>query len=498
LKLFMTGLDHKNSSLDIREKFAITKEKAKRIAADFKNSDTATGTTGGYVIVSTCNRTELYASVPEKCDFSPSQKLCDILGLNISEYQTYLTERNDERVMEHLCRVASGLDSQVLGDDQIITQVREALELSREQNCTDSFLEKMFNLSIQAAKVIKTKVLSGTLGTSSIPQKTVEKLKNMHPLAGRNALVIGSGKIGRLAAELLIRENVRVTITLRSHNRDKKADVKIHDEANTINYDERYRAAEKADIVISATTSPHLTLSYNEIIALKKRPDLIIDLAVPRDVESSIKSLPGVTLLTIDDISGDVRRLGPESVSLIESVIGEHIAKYRKWTQFKESMPDTIKKTERMSFFPLFVDMKGRKTLIAGGGKVAERRIKVLLKFGADITVIAPEVSEYIENAASLGTIRLFKRKYKGGDIKNLIPFLVIAAADDRQVNHQITAEAKKLDIHVSTADCREECTFYFPAIADNDSFVAGLVSKDGDHAGVKQMAEKIRETLNT
>ena len=150
-------------------------------------------------------------------------------------------------------------------------------------------------------------------------------------------------------------------------------------------------------------------------------------------------------------------------------------------------MPDATGNTK--PFFPLFVDMNGRKTLVAGGGKVAERRIKVLLDFGADITVISPEASEYIENAASLGTIRLLKRKYQAGDITALTPFLVIAATDDRQVNHQIATEAKNLNIPVSVADCREECTCHFPAIADNGAFIAGLISKDGNHVGVKQMA---------
>ena len=141
--------------------------------------------------------------------------------------------------------------------------------------------------------------------------------------------------------------------------------------------------------------------------------------------------------------------------------------------------------------------MSVRKALVVGGGKVAERRIKVMLDFGADITVISPDASAYIENAASLGTIRLLKRAYQEGDIAALSPFLVIAATNDREVNRQIAIEAKFLDISASVADCREECTCYFPAIAHNGAYTAGLVSNDGNHAGVKQMAEKIRETLS-
>ena len=330
MKLMMTGLDYKHSNLSVREKFAITKEATGNILAGFKD-----GGAGGCVIISTCNRMEFYASIPNGITFPLSKALCAALGRDFSEYGTYFTEREGEQVMEHLCRVASGLDSQIMGDDQIITQVREALELSRSQNCTDSYMETMFNMSIHAAKAIKTKVLANSLGTSSVPGKTVEKIKTMCHLAGRNALVIGNGRIGRLVSELLLRENMNVTVTMRSHKRDT---VQIPELANVIGYDERYKAVEKADIAVSATASPHLTLSKNEMCMLKRVPEIIVDLAVPRDVEPSIKNLRGVTLLTIDDISGEGRHLPPESVSITESIIAEHIARYKHWLLFRENI----------------------------------------------------------------------------------------------------------------------------------------------------------------
>ena len=150
--------------------------------------------------------------------------------------------------------------------------------------------------------------------------------------------------------------------------------------------------------------------------------------------------------------------------------------------------------TAGKAFFPLFVDMSGRKALVIGGGNIAERRIKVLAGFGAEITVIAPAVTGYIEQAASSQTLRLIRRTYQEGDITGLAPFLVIAATDERQVNHAVMTEARNMNIQVSVADRSEECTFYFPAVAENETFIAGLVSKNGDHAGVRRMAEKIRE----
>ncbi|GBU20671.1 hypothetical protein R80B4_00550 [Fibrobacteres bacterium R8-0-B4] len=149
------------------------------------------------------------------------------------------------------------------------------------------------------------------------------------------------------------------------------------------------------------------------------------------------------------------------------------------------------------SFFPLFIDLNGKKILIVGGGNVAERRLKVLASFGASITVISPKITEYIERASSSNMIRILKREYEDDDIITINPFLVIAATDDHSVNHSVMIEAKNQNIYVSVADSRDDCTFYFPAIAENEDYIAGLVSKKGDHAGVKRTAEKIREVIN-
>ena len=149
------------------------------------------------------------------------------------------------------------------------------------------------------------------------------------------------------------------------------------------------------------------------------------------------------------------------------------------------------------TLFPLFIDLNGRKVLVIGGGNVAERRIKILIGFNAVITVISPIVNEYIEHAASMGTLRLLKRKYKDGDIGDLIPFIVIVATNERQTNHEAMMEARSLDIQVSVADCHDECTCYFPAIAENENYIAGLVSKKGNHSGAKETAKKIRELFD-
>lgn len=331
MKLIMTGLNHKLADLDTREKFTITKEKMRSILTDLKNS----GMVGGCVIISTCNRTELYTSVPDHLVFEPSKALCTALLRDFAKFKCFFTERSGKLAMEHLCRVASGLDSQIIGDDQIITQVREALELSRSQNGTDSYMETIFKLAIKAAKAIKTGVLLKSPGTSSVPGKTVETLQMLCPLAGRNAVVIGNGQMGRQVAERLIHENVNVTVTLREY---KKGVIQVPNRAATISYSERYRAIEQADIVVSATTSPHFTLCFSELNRLTRRPEIIADLAVPRDIEPLVQEISGLTLLTIDDISAEGRTLPPESISKIDGIIEEHTEKYCRWLAFKKGI----------------------------------------------------------------------------------------------------------------------------------------------------------------
>jgi len=148
-------------------------------------------------------------------------------------------------------------------------------------------------------------------------------------------------------------------------------------------------------------------------------------------------------------------------------------------------------------FFPLFINMSGRKVLVIGGGSVAERRIHSLAGCGAEIIVITPAAGENVTRAALAGMIQLIKRKYNAGDIGAFMPFIVIAASDDRQINHNVMLESRKLNIPVSVADCRGECTCCFPAIVESGDYIAALVSKNGDHSGVRETAQKMREFLD-
>ncbi len=148
------------------------------------------------------------------------------------------------------------------------------------------------------------------------------------------------------------------------------------------------------------------------------------------------------------------------------------------------------------TFFPLFIDMKGKRFLIVGGGKVAARRSGILRSFGADITIVSPTITRQLEEMAARKEITVINRKYDRADIERFQPYLVMAATDHRKTNATIAQDAEKCNVPVVVADCREECNCYFPAIVEDESFIAGLVSKTGDHRGVSVVAENIRQIL--
>ena len=138
--------------------------------------------------------------------------------------------------------------------------------------------------------------------------------------------------------------------------------------------------------------------------------------------------------------------------------------------------------------FPLFIDLNGRRAVVVGGGAIACRRAGVLKAFGARVTLVAPEWKEPMEGVSWL------KRPYQSGDLAGAV--LAVAATDDRAVNRRVGEEARALDIPVSVADRREECTFLFPGVCLGEGLVAGVVSANNDHKAVARAAAAIRETL--
>ena len=144
-----------------------------------------------------------------------------------------------------------------------------------------------------------------------------------------------------------------------------------------------------------------------------------------------------------------------------------------------------------MNYFPLFINLEGKQALAVGGGEVALRRVRALLDFGCAVTLVAPEVVPGLRGLAEQERIQWISRAFAPGDCAGA--FLVLAMTDSRAVNHAVWEEAKKAGAFVNAADCKEECDFYFPAVAEHDGLVFGICSSGADHRKVKQAANFLR-----
>lgn len=335
VNIYMLGIDHNHASIEEREIFSLTKNKTVEFLEILKEVKEILGC----VIISTCNRLELWLSISENFNGAIYDVLCKFKNIDGSQYKDCFVERRGYEAVEHLFYLACGLKSRIIGEDQILTQVKEALELSRENYCTNNVIETLFRMAITSAKKIKTEVHLEVVN-SSIAHHVVHKLYTANNIEfyGKKCLVIGNGKIGKLTATKLMEEGANVTVTIRQY---KSGVIEIPIGCNRINYGERYNQIEDYDIIISATASPNITLTYEHMKLKKfKKPVLIIDLAVPRDVDSEVGKLKNITLYDIDHFQVDTQsEKMKEQLLVIQNIIKTQIDEFELWYKGIDYIP---------------------------------------------------------------------------------------------------------------------------------------------------------------
>ncbi|MBS6161394.1 MAG: glutamyl-tRNA reductase [Firmicutes bacterium] len=334
MSISMIGIDYSRASVDIRAQFSFTKKNAVAALEHLKQEEGILGC----VLLSTCNRMELWASTQEDWQGSLYDFLCREKGKEPADFREYFVQRIDQEAVEHLFYLTSGLKSQILAEDQIITQVKEALALSREAYCTDNVLEVLFRKAVTGAKRVKTEV-TFSRGNSSVIHQAIEKLKEQgYDLLGKTCMVIGNGEMGKVTAMALQEAGAKVTVTVRQY---RSGMVTIPPGCDRINYGERVEFLPKCDLAVSATASPNFTLTRELLEQTGLTKELIlIDLAVPRDMEPAIGELPGITLYDIDSfkITADSPALR-ESMEKAGGILAEEIADFYSWYQGRDLIP---------------------------------------------------------------------------------------------------------------------------------------------------------------
>lgn len=331
--ILSSAVDYTSAGLELRERFAFSSSKALEAMRLLRSS---CPDLDGCILLSTCNRTELYVSA-SGCPDSAGL-LCELAGIARGEVGNSVITRGKEDSIRHLMEVTAGLCSQVLGEDQILGQVKAAISLAREAQAMDASLESLSRLAVTAAKKIKTSVRLTPVAGSAAFQAIELAAARLGGLEHRKALVIGNGEMGRLSAELLQQRGCDVTVTVRSY---KRGEVKLPEGCAAVSYLDRYAAMENCDILVSATTSPHYTVTAREFSRCGRKPSILLDLAVPRDMEPEIQDRFHISILNVDDLGS---KAGPDSETLAKArlIIDDAIDRYGRWEYYRRRMSEPM------------------------------------------------------------------------------------------------------------------------------------------------------------
>lgn len=334
MSICMVGIDHNKANVDIRALFSFTKKNA---AAAMQRWKRIPGI-NGCVVLSTCNRMELWASTQDDWEGDLLEELCKLKEADPTQYESYFVRREGREAVDHLFHLTCGLKSLILAEDQIITQVKDALAMARENYVTDNVLEVLFRKAVTAGKKVKTNVTFSRANQTAMDQAIEMLKKKEFPFAEKNCLVIGNGEMGKLAAQSLKKTGARVTVTVRQY---RSGIVTIPMGCERINYGERLEFLPSCDLVVSATASPNYTLTKEQVEEAGIREGTImIDLAVPRDIEPEMAQIPGVELYTIDDFKLDGPGAGTlQSMEQAEALLQEEMEDFYVWFNGRDMIP---------------------------------------------------------------------------------------------------------------------------------------------------------------
>ncbi len=330
---YALGISYKKADATIRGKFSLDApaKATLLVQAEAEGLDSL-------IVTSTCNRTEMYGFAQHP--YQLIKLLCANSQGSVEEFQEVAYIYKNQEAVNHMFRVGTGLDSQILGDFEIISQLKIAFNESKSNGLVNSFLERLVNSVIQASKKIKTETEISS-GATSVSFASVQYIiKNVADISNKNILLFGTGKIGRNTCENLVKHTKHDHITLINRTKDKaeklaqKLDVIVRD------YSDLQVELKKADVVVVATGAQNPTID-KAILNLKK-PLLILDLSIPKNVHENVKEVESVTLIHLDHLSQmtdetlEKRKLYiPAAEAIIEGIKEEFIA----WTKNRKFAP---------------------------------------------------------------------------------------------------------------------------------------------------------------
>jgi glutamyl-tRNA reductase len=355
VKFVVLGLSHKSAPLDVREQVFIPETGVGECVRRLIDHDLIESG----VLLSTCNRTELYAIASAN---DTPDRLFESFGLwphqlPFEAWQRYAYRLTGDDAMDHLFRVAGGLDSLMIGEAQVLGQLKQALSLARQAGALDAHLEIIIRGALRAAKRIRHETGLGRRPVSVSHAAVAATQDVLGGLAGRNVLLLGAGEMSEVTLRLL--RNQRIGSVYLASRRFERADEVAHAAgAAAVPFDRIEEIIGAVDIIVSSSSAPHHLLDAGRVMTFQERrggrPLLIVDMAVPRDVDPDAAGVPGVHLLNIDDLQrvAEANREGREAfVPAAEQIIAEEVRATGRALDARESAPTVqalVNRVERL------------------------------------------------------------------------------------------------------------------------------------------------------
>jgi glutamyl-tRNA reductase len=342
-ELFALGISHKTAPLELRERLALTEGRAAGVLSDLLESERVSEAAA----ISTCNRTELYLVVSDAVEAEnvALTALSRQAGIRPTELVESLYSHRGIEAARHLFRVAAGLDSMILGEAEIQGQVKRAYELALVEGATSAILNRLFRGALAAGKRVRTDTRIGE-GGISVPSAAVElAIRTLGDLADRRVLLIGAGETAELTARALAARGVDA-VFVANRRYDRAIGLAQRFGGSAVRFDDLPNELEHADIVVSSTNSPHHIVEREELelvaAARSHRPLLLIDLAVPRDIDPTCRDVTGVVVRDVDDVQtiADRNASGREVESRrAELLVAAELARFESWLGSLEVLP---------------------------------------------------------------------------------------------------------------------------------------------------------------
>lgn len=329
----MVGLSYKKADAEVRGNFSLDVPAIDAISLEAKENGIE-----GLLAISTCNRTELFGFAQHP--FQLIQLLCKHTKGTVEEFEKVAYVFKNHEAFNHLFQVGTGLDSQILGDFEIISQIKQSFYRSKKHGMSNPFLERLCNSVIQASKRIKNETEISTGATSVAFASVKYILKNVDDISKKNILLFGTGKIGRNTCENLIKHTDNSHITLINRTKEKAEAVAGKFKLTVKNYGDLQTEIRKTDVLVVATGAQLPTISKS--LLHTKKPLLILDLSVPKNVHDNVTELENVTLVHLDQLSqitNDTLANRKAYIPKANEIIDEVKYDFVKWLETRKFAP---------------------------------------------------------------------------------------------------------------------------------------------------------------